>query len=149
MPDWLPWLFFGLHSSLMFVDEFAFHRKRVLNRWERIGHPLDTLTFLAPLALVLFLEPTSAAQWWYIGLAVFSSIFITKDEWQHHELCVATEQWLHALLFIIHPIMLWLLYRLWLAGDSMLPLIMFIGAAGMLLHQSVYWNVLEPRRARQ
>ncbi len=36
----LPVLMQGL---AMFVDEFVFHRRRGLPRWERLGHPLDTL----------------------------------------------------------------------------------------------------------
>jgi len=28
----------------MGVDEFYFHRRRGLPRWERLAHPLDTMT---------------------------------------------------------------------------------------------------------
>ncbi len=35
---------FALQTCCMAVDEVHFHRQRGLPRWERLGHPLDTLT---------------------------------------------------------------------------------------------------------
>ena len=72
----LPFFAQGL---LMAVDEFYFHHRRRLGRWESVGHPLDTLTFIAPL-LVALRGPLSE---WSIGLYLvlsgFSCLFITKD----------------------------------------------------------------------
>jgi hypothetical protein len=38
---------FALQMCCMAVDEVHFHRQRGLPRWERLGHPLDTLTVCA------------------------------------------------------------------------------------------------------
>ncbi len=145
MVEIAAWTLFAVHGALMFVDEFRFHRHRTMERWERIGHPLDTLTVIAPLAVAAFAAPGATVNAAFIALAVFSSIFITKDEWQHHEHCPAAEQWLHALLFVLHPVLLWFMFTMWQGGDSALPLVALVASCGMLLHQLVYWNVWEPR----
>ena len=78
------------------IDEFYFHVKRGLPKWERIGHPLDTLTVLACFAFILIFPYSSLNLKIYIGLALFSCVFVTKDEFVHKECCPASEQWLHA-----------------------------------------------------
>ena len=95
---------FLIQAGLMFFDEFYFHHKRGLPLWERIGHPLDTLTVIACFGFLLANTYTSSNLTIYIGLVIFSSIFITKDEFIHHENSVAKEQWLHSVLFVVHPI---------------------------------------------
>lgn len=142
MPEWIAWGIFAAHSGLLVSDEMFYHRRRILKRWERIGHPLDTLTFLLPAGLTLLFDPTGTARTVYIVLAVISSLFITKDEWQHHALCPAAEQWLHAVLFVIHPVTLWMLFQLWTGGGHILQYVFVIAAAGMFLHQLIYWNVI-------
>ncbi|HWU42647.1 MAG TPA: hypothetical protein VN132_04380, partial [Bdellovibrio sp.] len=47
-----------LQGSIMLIDEFFFHHKRGLPRWERIGHPLDTITVLTCLLFLYFTDPT-------------------------------------------------------------------------------------------
>ncbi len=48
---------FLVQTFLITFDEWYFHLKRGLPKWERIGHPLDTLTaifcLLVPLCLPL------------------------------------------------------------------------------------------------
>ena len=48
----------GLQGLAMLVDELLFHRRRGLPRWERIGHPIDTLSVLACYGVSLWLPPT-------------------------------------------------------------------------------------------
>ena len=67
----------------MMVDEFYFHRQRGLPRWERIGHPLDTLTVLACYACALFLPATANYILLFVGIGIFSCCFVTKDEFIH------------------------------------------------------------------
>src|SRR5690606_8631765 len=86
----------GLQGTLMLVDEFLFHRRRGLPRWERIGHPLDTLTVLIPVALTTVFPPTAAFTGAFLAMALFSCLFVTKDEWIHARHCAPGEQWLHA-----------------------------------------------------
>jgi hypothetical protein len=97
---------FLIHALGMFIDEVWFHRRRGLPAWERWGHPLDTLTMLACYVLVLALPPTRNALLLYAGAALFSSLFITKDEWIHARHCGGGESWLHAFLFMLHPVLL-------------------------------------------
>jgi hypothetical protein len=97
---------FLAHSLGMLVDEAWFHRRRNLPPWERWGHPLDTLTVLACYGLVLALPPTRGGLALYLAMAAFSSLFVTKDEWIHARHCSGGEMWLHACLFVLHPILL-------------------------------------------
>jgi len=130
----------GLQAAAMLVDEGWFHRRRGLPRWERIGHPLDTLTLVA--CLVWLLHGGSAHG--YLALAVGSTLFVAKDEPVHAQLCTPGEHWLHALLFVLHPLVLasfYVLPRPVLAGQLAVTL-------AFLAYQVIYWNVVRvpPRR---
>jgi len=50
---------FIVQTLVIMIDEFYFHVRRGLPKWERLGHPLDTLTVLACFAFVLFFPCTS------------------------------------------------------------------------------------------
>ena len=99
----------------------------------------------------------------YIILSILSCITVTKDEWVHKHHCPGTENWLHALLFINHPILLtcagliWARYAsagpAWLKGMILRPemLIQFLivqaGLAGIfMLFQIIYWNFIWKER---
>ncbi|HZS06671.1 MAG TPA: hypothetical protein VFD58_17670 [Blastocatellia bacterium] len=150
---------FAAQMLCMTVDEFHFHWRRKLPRWERIGHPLDTLTVLACLYWVLLAPPAPASVAVYVGLSVFSCLFVTKDEWVHAKTCAAGEHWLHAMLFALHPLILICAGLLWPAryagGASALAgwiryegfenTFLVINAALttlFALYQFVYWNLL-------
>ena len=126
----------ALQGIAMLVDEAWFHRRRGLPRWERIGHPLDTLTIIACLGWLL----AGGGLAGYVVLAIGSTLFVTKDEPVHARLCSGGEQWLHAVLFALHPVVL--------AAFVMLPEPLLVGelivTSGFLVYQAVYWNV--PRR---
>ncbi len=138
---------FAVQGLLMTVDEFYCHRRRVLRRWERLGHPLDTLTFIACFIPLLFFENT-IAQPVFIGLALFSCIFITKDEWQHRDLCTGFENWLHALLFMLHPVVLLWAFYVWRNKPQEFQELgawVLVFSFGFFLYQLFYWNVLRSR----
>lgn len=151
---------FVVQMLVITFDEFYFHVRRGLPKWERIGHPLDTLTVLGCFAFVLFVPYSSFFLKVYISLAIFSCIFVTKDEFVHKDCCPASEQWLHALLFLNHPVVLTAAGLLW-------PLMWNAGAPAWLhgwipytaqlrsilmgqtacialffLYQTIYWNVI-------
>jgi hypothetical protein len=158
---------FILQMLFMAADELYFHRKRGLPRWERIGHPLDTLTVLLCLAWILYLPPNHRTAIIYLVLAVFSCIFVTKDEPVHKRYCQATEMWLHAVLFALHPITLLCAGLLWPAVWSGLPgnhpwIVLFSGfersflvsicvlMLGFCIYQFVFWNLVwHPKKAVQ
>src|SRR5688572_26770565 len=103
----------------MVVDELWFHRKRGLPRFERIGHPLDTLTFVGCLVWLLAARPgDQTALGVYAALALASALFVTKDEPVHAMLCDRAEQWLHGLLFALHPLALGAFAYAWWHGHQ-------------------------------
>lgn len=145
---WLLVAPFVVQAAAMLVDEGIFHRRRGLPRWERIGHPLDTLTVAACYAWLVVRPPSAENAWIYVGLAVFSSAFVTKDEPLHARRCTAAEHWVHALLFLLHPVTLAVAGVFWWTGTlrpvllAQLAIVVVFG-----LHQALYWNV-PWRRAR-
>jgi hypothetical protein len=156
---------FILQMLCMAADEFWFHRKRGLPRWERIGHPLDTLTVVLCLAWILLVPPNRRTALVFLLMAVISSIFITKDEPVHRLICSAAEQWLHSVLFVLHPVVLvsaaLLWPGVWMGSRPVLeipgpivslvrfsgfeqPFLIFACAlmVGFGVYQSVFWNLL-------
>jgi hypothetical protein len=146
----------ALQATAMAFDELYFHRRRGLGAWERIGHPFDTLTVLVCMGWALFTRPDRRGVACYVGLALLSSLFITKDEWVHARSCSPGEHWLHAVLFVVHPVSLASIGLLWPALHAKadeLPAWLVITApvapwlvgqfaltAAFCLYQIVYWN---------
>lgn len=146
----------------MLFDEGYFHLRRGLPRWERIGHPIDTASVLLCMGFVLFVPFSKPALFCYIACAAFSSILVTKDEFVHKEHCPASENWLHAVLFTLHPITLtsagfmwpvtqgievapWVAE--WLHNSAALLLFLKVQFSVMTLfffYQIIYWNLLWP-----
>lgn len=136
----------ALQASAMLVDELWFHRRRGLPRWERIGHPLDTLTIVVCLVWLLASAPRDGtALAIYIGLATLSCVFVTKDEGVHATRCNAGEHWLHAVLFVLHPIVLAAFALAWWTGHDELLVVQLAITLGFFAYQVVYWNVVMPR----
>ncbi len=124
----------ALQAAAMLVDEGVFHRRRGLPRWERIGHPLDTLTFVACLVWLL----AGGSVHGYVALAVGSTIFVFKDEPVHAQLCTRGEHLLHVALFVLHPLVLWAFTRL-PHGVLVAQLAITVAFFG---YQVIYWNVV-------
>lgn len=137
---------FFVQGVLMSVDEFHYHWKRGLPRWERIGHPLDTLTVLSCVALARFVPYSDTAKWAFLALAVFSCLFITKDEFVHSQHCEKLEQWLHSLLFVVHPVVFLSTWQLWKDGRQMELSVLFWILLGWVVYQIVFWNFLRTRQ---
>jgi hypothetical protein len=132
----------ALQALAMVFDELYFHRKRGLPRWERIGHPLDTFTVIISYAVLVFLVPTAFNLKLYIGLCAFSCLFITKDEFVHTENCEASENWLHAVLFVLHPITFLAAGMIW--WDQLNPLFLkmqLLILIIVMIYQVLYWRI--------
>jgi hypothetical protein len=130
-----------LQSLFILVDEFYFHIKRGLPLWERIGHPLDTLSFLFCFAFTLLTAPTPNHIQIFLGLSVFSCLFVTKDEFVHAHNCGSGEHWVHSVLFILHPASLVTAYRFWVTGEYKIVILMQTIMIGLfLLWQIFYWQ---------
>jgi hypothetical protein len=157
--SWIVLVPIVFQNAAMFFDEFHYHRRRGLPRWERIGHPLDTLTVLACFAWIFACGPTPAAILGYVALSLFSCVFVLKDERVHFEHCSLGEQWLHSALFVFHPLtllafgLMWAPSRgmslgvSWLEGgiDARHALVGQAAATAVIfVYQVVYWNVVRP-----
>ena len=137
-----------VQAPLMLVDELHFHRQRGLPRWERLGHPIDTLSVLLCYVLALTQRPSNVALTVYAVLAILSCVLITKDEFVHARNCRPAEQWLHALLFVLHPIVLGAAALLWWRHATTI----LTAQAGLTLafgcYQLLYWNLPWMRQSR-
>jgi hypothetical protein len=131
----------------MCVDELVFHRKRGLPRWERLGHPLDTLTTALCYGWLVWVPASSPhALGVYVALCAFSCLFITKDELVHARLCEPLEIWLHALLFVLHPIVFLAFGAIWYsAAQAWAPKVMLGTTLVFMAYQFLYWNRPEAR----
>lgn len=108
-------LAFFAQSVIIALDEWLCHARRRLPLWELIGHPLDTLFLIAFFTAMAGLPSDGeTARGLVLVLALLSCLIITKDEWVHTELSTGFENWLHALLFLIHPVVAGLYFLLWL-----------------------------------
>lgn len=130
-----------LQAVLMAVDELGFHRRRGLPRWERIGHPIDTASVLGCFALTLVFEPNRATLTGYAVLATLSCLLVTKDEFVHATRCAPAEHWLHAALFVLHPLLLIAGAVLWLEGAHAILIAQTVATFAFGVYQTVYWNL--------
>ena len=108
----------ALQGVLMLVDEGVFHRERGLGAWESWGHVADSAFFALALAPAALAEPSRAALALYAVLGLASTLLVTKDEWIHARECGGAEQWLHALLFALHPCVLIAVGLSWTRGEG-------------------------------
>lgn len=158
MLDLVLFIPFIIQGVAIAFDEVHFHLKRGLPRWERIGHPLDTLSVLISLLFVLLVPFSPFFAKVFVGLALFSCLMVTKDEFIHKHHCPPLEHWVHSLLFLNHPLMLASAGLMWAAvGDGPSWLLTYIShasffvpflwvqaalAALFCLYQVIYWNFI-------
>lgn len=142
----MNWLYlpFLLQGILMAWDE-ELHKRRGLGTWERLGHPLDTLTVFVPLSFVALNEYTTDRLVVFSILAGFSCLFITKDEIVHSEECTPLEHWIHSVLFVLHPIIFLCTGLLWRydPGNEFLdyqPLIVGLFMTYQVTRWSIPWK---------
>lgn len=139
------------HAFIMIFDEFYFHHKRGLPKWERIGHPMDTLFFLICLLIPCTFSYHKNSVLLFVFLSILSSLIIVKDEKVHLKLCNSKEQVLHALLFITHPLILLCVFLWWKFQDQFIFAkqilhTQFFVVLLFLTYQIVYWNFLKKEK---
>jgi hypothetical protein len=127
---------FMLQGIFMAIDEFYFHRRRWLPRWERIGHPFDSFSVVLCYGYMIFVPTAQIRGEIYLCLAILSCILVTKDEFVHWQNCSAKELWLHAMLFILHPVTLYLAFQM--QPSQLLPWFFIVGM--FCIYQVFYWN---------
>lgn len=140
-----------LQMVAMAIDEGLYHRRRGLPRWERLGHPVDTASVLLCYGWLIATRPDQPnALAVYVAMAALSCLLVTKDEAVHAHRCQPGEHWLHALLFVLHPVVLGTVGLLWWWQRDLwlLPALLAL-TGGLLVYQIVYWSLLwrgpEPR----
>jgi len=140
-----------LQMVAMAIDEGLYHRRRGLPRWERLGHPVDTASVLLCYGWLIATRPDQPnALAVYVAMAALSCLLVTKDEAVHAHRCQPGEHWLHALLFVLHPVVLGTVGLLWWSQRDLwlLPALLAL-TGGLLVYQIVYWSLLwrgpEPR----
>ncbi|MGZ3697942.1 MAG: hypothetical protein ACXWPM_10810 [Bdellovibrionota bacterium] len=105
-------ILFGLQLLLFLVDEFAFHRKRGLSGAERWGYPLDLLSIIMGLSFPLFIPYTNSTKLAF-GIVFLLSLFIVTKDTIRNRSCTGGEHWVHAWLFMLHPLVLILAGASW------------------------------------
>lgn len=124
----------------MAIDE-GIHYARGLGKWERFGHPLDSLTVLIPFIFINKASYSSEGLKTYILLCAFSCLFVTKDEFIHQELCSKLEHWLHGLLFILHPVVFLSAGVMWREGGEAFLMFLPILIGAFMLYQILFWSI--------
>lgn len=133
---------FILQGAFMTVDEFYFHERRGLPQWEKVGHPLDSFLTLITLSIPAIFVFNDMSLKIFIGFAVFSSLFITKDEFIHSERCSKAEHWIHSVLFLLHPVVFMTTALIWMnaTGNDFLKLQPLI-VGGFMFYQILRWSL--------
>lgn len=132
---------FILQGVFMTVDEFYFHERRGLPQWERIGHPLDSLSTLVPLSIPVIFSFNDLMLKIFIGFSICSCLFITKDEFIHSEKCSKAELWIHAVLFMLHPVVFIMTALLWMKSlDNDFLKLQPLIVAGFMFYQIMRWS---------
>ncbi len=131
-----------LQGMLMIYDE-GIHRRRGLGAWERMGHPLDTLSVFIPISLAAFLEFSETHLQIFIAASAVSCVLVTKDEFVHARECDAREHWVHAVLFVLHPLVFVATGFLWWTDPTDIVLATQPVVLGLFFfYQIIFWSYL-------
>lgn len=135
-----------LHVALLNVDEYYFHRKRQLCRLEVYSLLIDGALYLIPLGIAIFAPISDSWKLLYIAFATLSCLSVAKNEWFYHHI-EKKERTLHALLYLLHPILLYSFYLSWVENYFVHNLnfwiiqICYLGFGFKTLsYQIIYWN---------
>lgn len=139
---------FILVTLLMGYDE-VLHKRRGLGPWEKLGHPIDTLTVFAPLSFITINEYSYHRLIIFIILGAFSCLVVTKDEFIHTQECEAIENWVHSMLFILHPMIFAASAIIWKyhPEDDFLT-VQAIGVGVFMIYQVIRWSFSWKERSR-
>lgn len=129
----------GIQGMLLVYDDLVLHQRRGLPRWERIGHPIDAFCFSLPIGLAAW-KGSETSSTLYGGLSLLSCVIILKDEWIHVGRINALEATLHAALFVLHPVTLYLAWELAKTGQTFGLLLAWMALVGVVVFQIIHWN---------
>jgi hypothetical protein len=118
---WMGLGIFAVYGLILFIDEFAFHRRKGLA--ERRSQALDTFWMAACAGVVSFVEYGDMPRLVFGGLSLISMIWMTRNQFEHARHATPGEHYLHSLQFVLHPILLITLMAVW----------QFIDGAGLVV----------------
>jgi len=125
---------FIIQAILFGMDEFCYHRNRFIPLLEKWGHVLDTLVFLICIYYALYKDYRKRREWKYIFWFVLSCLVVLKEESIHYMLPISLgEQWLHSILFVLHPILLGSLGYFWVTSQKFIWLKPWFYGVGFFL----------------
>ncbi|MBK9258377.1 MAG: hypothetical protein IPM54_00910 [Polyangiaceae bacterium] len=84
----------------------------------------------------------------YFLLALLSSVVVLKDEWVHVHRIDGLEATVHAALFLIHPVTLYLAWELAKTGQTTGLVWTWVVLLGCIMFQIIYWNFGEGSHER-
>ena len=137
------------HAVLYFLDEHIFHRERGLSTNEIKSGVFDGILFVITVGLTIFTTYSESLSYLYITLATLSCLSIIKHEYFYPEVLSKKERLTHALLYIVHPLILYAFYLSWQSNlfDQnllywMLQLAYFALAFKSASFYIIYWNYI-------
>ena len=140
------------HALLYFMDEHIFHRERGLSPSEIKSGMFDGILFVLTVGLTIFSTYSTGLAYLYITLASLSCLSIIKHEYFYPDYLSKRERITHALLYIIHPLILYAFYNSWKSNlfDEnlmywMLQLAYFALAFKSASFYIIYWNYVYER----
>lgn len=137
---------FIIQGAFMTVDEFYFHERRGLPQWEKIGHPLDSFLTFITLSMPALFPFNDLMLKFFIGFSIFSCLFITKDEFIHTERCSKIEHWIHAVLFLLHPVVFTMTALIWIkSADANFLKLQLLIVGGFMFYQIIRWSLPWPK----
>ena len=138
----------SLQVILFHVDEYYFHRKRGLSKYEIASAITDGAFYVLPLIIATFAKFDSIWKTIFIVLAGISCLSIAKNELFYPALQVK-ERIIHSLLYVLHPILLYSFYISWKGNffDAypnfwILQLLYVAIGFKTVIYQIIYWNYI-------
>jgi hypothetical protein len=140
------------HAGLFAYDEYALKRKRSLSQSEINSALIDGFLFLSIVALTIFTNFSSTLSYVYIGLAVLSCASIIKNEFFYPDTIKREERVVHALMYVLHPLILYCFYTSWsmnffitnMTYWTMQLLYLILGFKTITYHV-IYWNYIHKK----
>lgn len=144
-----------LHALVFFYDEYILHKKRVLSQKEVNSGLIDGLLFLSTVAMTLFTTYTKQLGYLYIALGFLSCLAILKHELFLPSDISPKERLVHAILYVLHPLILYAFYTSWKMNFFatnltywMLQLGYFALGFKAISYHVIYWNYIYERNPK-
>lgn len=141
-----------LHGILFTFDEYIVHKKRSLSQKEVNSGLIDGVLFLSTVALTLFTKFSSLLEIIYISLGFLSCVAIIKHEMFLPPDITKRERVIHAVLYILHPLILYAFYVSWKSDFFntnltywMMQLGYFALGFKAITYHVIYWNYVYER----